>query len=163
MRRVPLALAAVAMLAVPTSILAVTLSSTPAGATTKLVCTKLTGSGGGTITIKKCNDTVVINGKVKADKNNKSMSGAATALVAGATGTLTWAPSGKTTVVHSLSAVASGQGPCKAKSMLYNATGEVTGGTSPYTSPGQRYSVKVCVTSNSKLKVSLAPGTNWTL
>jgi hypothetical protein len=161
MRRVPLALAAVVMLAVPTSILAVTLSAAPAGATAKLVCTKLSGSGAGTITIKKCNDTVVINGKVKPDKNNKSMSGAATALVAGATGTLHWTPSGQTTIVKSLSATAVGQGSCKAKDTQYDATGEVTGGTSKYTAAGQMYSVKVCVTT--KLKVSLAPGTNWTL
>jgi hypothetical protein len=139
----------------------VTLSSAPAGATTRLVCTKLSGSGASTITIKKCNDTVVINGKVKPDKNNKSMSGTATALVPNAMGTLTWSPSGETTKVKSLTANPSGQGPCKAKSTLYNATGEVTGGTSPYTSAGQMYSVKVCV--SSKLKVSLAPGTNWTL
>ena len=161
MRRVPLALAAVVMLAVPTSVLAMTLSASPAGATVKLVCTKLSGSGAGTITIKKCNDTVVINGKVKPDKLNKSMSGAATALVAGATGTLHWSPSGQTTIVHSNSAVAAGQGLRKAKDTMYNATGTVTGGTSKYTSAGQNYSVKVCVTS--KLKVSLAPGTNWTL
>jgi hypothetical protein len=161
MRRVPLALAAVVMLAVPTSILAVSLSAVPAGASVRLVCNKLSGSGASTITIKKCNDTVVINGKVKPDKNNKSMSGTATALVAGATGTLTWSPSGQTTIVHSFTATPSGQGTCKAKDTLYNATGEVTGGTSKYTSAGQMYSVKVCV--STKLKVSLAPGTTWSL
>jgi len=165
MRRLAVMVAAVTAFAVPVSIAAVTLTASPASASGTLTCAKLSGSGIGTITIKKCNDLAPKppKGTLKPDKNNKEMTGNGLDLVPGMSGTLTWSPSGETTIVESLTATAEGQGSCK-NSKFYEevATGEVIGGTSPYTSAGQTYSVNVCVASKS-LKISLPPGGSWTL
>jgi hypothetical protein len=165
MRRLAVMVAAVTAFAVPVSIAAVTLTASPASASGTLTCSKLSGSGIGAIIIKKCNDLAPKPPKntLKPDKQNKEMTGNGLDLVPGMSGTLTWSPSGETTTVESISATDIGQGTCKnSKFFEETATGEVTGGNSPYTSPGQMYSVDVCVASSND-KVSLAPGTSWTL
>jgi len=164
MRRLAVVLAAVTAFAVPASVAAVALSSTSAFAAGSLTCSKISGSGAGAITIKKCNDLAPKPPKntLKPDKNNKEMTGTATVLIPGSTGTLTWQPSQATTIVYSETATPEGQGPCKKSTDTeYTATGEVMGGTSTYTHSGDTYSVNVCVTS--KLKVYLPAGQSWTL
>ena len=145
--------------ALPTSIVAVGLTAGPAAAGGTLVCQKVGGSGSGTVTIKKCNDTVVINGKVKADKNNKTITGSGPSLVAG--GALTWQPSQQTTIVGGLTTTSPGQGICPTNWSEEDTTGSVTGGTSPYTHAGDTFSSKICV--NKHLKLKLAPGTSLNL
>jgi hypothetical protein len=142
-------------LAVPTSIAAVTLAAGPASASGTLTCTKISGSGSGTVTIKKCNDTV----GGKPDKTNKSLSGSGPSLVAG--GTLTWSPSGETTIIGSLTTTSPGQGICPANWSEEDSSGMVSGGTSPYTHSGDTFNSKICV--NKHLKVKLAPGTTLSL
>jgi uncharacterized Zn-binding protein involved in type VI secretion len=152
---------AVTTVAVPTSIAAVTLASGPAAASGgTLVCSKISGSGAGAITIKKCNDTVIINGKVKPDKANKTITGNGPSLVAG--GTLTFEPSGQTIVVGGLSTTAVGQGACKTNWVEEDTTGSVVAGsTSPYVHTGDTFASRICV--NKHLKVKLVADTTLAL
>jgi hypothetical protein len=159
-RRLTFLAAAVMAVAVPTSVAAVSLTAGPAAASGTLTCSKLSGSGAGTIIIKKCNDTTIIKGKVKPDHQNKTISGQGPSLVAG--GTLTWAPSGQTINVGNLVTTSPGQGVCPTKWSEEDTTGQVTAGsTSPYVHTGDTFSSKICV--SSKLKVKLAPGTTLSL
>ena len=165
MRRMFLFAVAVTTVAVPTSIAAVTLSAGPAAAGAgTLICTKISGSVGGTVVIKKCNDTVVVatkhGSKVKPDKNNKTLSGSGPSLVAG--GTLTWAPSGQTVNVGSLSTTSPGQGGCPTNWTEEDSTGSIAAGsTSPYVNTGDTFSSRICV--NKHLKVKLVAGTTLDL
>lgn len=165
MRRMFLFVVALTTVAVPTSIAAVTLSAGPAAAGTgTLICSKISGNGGGTVTIKKCNDKAEVATKhgnvLKPDKNNKTISGSGPSLVAG--GTLTWAPSGQTINVGSLTTTSPGQGACPTKWTEEDSTGSIAAGsTSPYVNTGDTFSSRICV--NSKLKVKLVAGTNLDL
>ena len=134
MRRLFMAATLAATLAVPATLVA---TSSPAFAASSITCKKLSGTITGTITISKC--------KPKAPKGekDKTLSGQAANLAAG--GTLTWAPSGKTTIVGSPNTTSPGQGACKAGSTEYDSTGTVTGGTSTYTHAGDAFSSKDCV------------------
>ncbi len=146
MRRVILAVAALAMMAVPVGITAVSLAPT-ANAGSSITCAKLSGTITGTITIKKC-----------SPKNNsyKSLSGTATQLASG--GKLTWAPGGQTTIVSEPSVSSPGQGACKPNNTEYISTGTVTGGTSTYTHVGDTFHSTDCV-SNKNSKIALLKGT----
>ncbi len=147
MRRLIMVVAAVVTVAVPTSIAAVALAPS-AGASSGTTCAKLSGSITGPITFKKCTFT---SGK---DKTNKSLVGSAAKLAGG--GTLTWSPSGQTTIVGSPSFSSPGQGACKAKYTEYIAHGTVTGGTSTHTQSGDSFSSTVCVKGS---KIELLKGT----
>jgi hypothetical protein len=156
---------AVTTVAVPTSIAAVTLAAGPAAASGgTLVCSKISGSGAGTVTIKKCNDTVIVTtkhgSKVKPDKTNKTISGSGPSLVAG--GTLTWAPSGQTVNVGSLTTTSPGQGGCPTAWTEEDSNGTIAAGsTSPYVHTGDTFSSRICV--NKHLKVKLVQGTTLAL
>ncbi len=149
MRRLILVLAAVATVAVPTSIATVVLAPT-AVAASGTTCAKLSGVVTSTITFKKCN---FVTGK---DKTNKTLSGRGLGLASG--GTLTWSPSGQTTVVGAPTFTSPGQGACKPKNTEYIAHGTVTGGTSTHTQAGDTFSATVCVKSSNN-KISLLKGT----
>jgi len=153
MRRLILVVTAVATVAVPTSIAVVTMAP-QAGAASGTTCAKLSGNVASTITFKKCFFT---SGK---DKTNKSLSGQGLSLASG--GTLTWAPSGQTTIVSAPSFTSPGQGSCKPKNTEYIANATVVGGTSTHTQSGDNFSATVCV-KNSNNKISLLKGTVATL
>lgn len=146
MRRVILGVAALAMMAVPVGITAVTLAPA-ANAGSSISCAKLSGTITGTVTIKKCSPK---------NKSYKSVSGLATQLASG--GTLTWAPGGQTTVVSEPSTTSPGQGACKPKNTEYISTGTVIGGTSAYTHVGDTFHSETCV-SNKNGKIALLKGT----
>jgi hypothetical protein len=148
MRRMFVAVAAAATLAVPAAAFLAT--SSPATASSSVSCKKVTGSISGTITMKSC---------TPKDKNNKSLSGIATQLATG--GTLTWSPSNGTTIVGNINTTSPGQGGCKNGSTEYDTTGTVTGGTSTYTHVNDTLTSRTCVTSKGKL--SLVKGTVATL
>ncbi len=153
MRRIIIAIAATAALAVPTSV-AVVGGSAPAFAASSITCGSVKGTITGSVAISKCLPLT------KAQKKtDKSASAPAASLATG--GTLTWTSSGLTTVT-SLSVASPGQGVCAAGSSEYDASGTVTGGNSDITHVGDTVSVKACVKSKGG-KISLAPGTRASL
>jgi hypothetical protein len=72
------------------------------------------------------------------------------------TGTLTWSPSGETTIVG-LSISSPGQGVCRTGSVEYDLTGSVAGGTSAYGGTGEPVSAQTCLHPSGRL--SLVRGT----
>jgi hypothetical protein len=153
MRRIIIAVAATAALAVPTSV-AVVGSSAPAFAASSIQCASVKGTITGSVAIGKCSPLT------KAQKKtDKSASAPAASLQSG--GTLTWTSSGLTTVT-SLSVASPGQGLCPVGSSEFDATGSVTGGNSDITHAGDAVSVKVCVKSKGG-KISLLKGTTAAL
>lgn len=141
---------ATAALSIPASVALVGVPAVAGAAGSSVSCASVKGTITGSVTIGKCTP------KNKADK---SASGAAASLTSG--GTITWSPSGQTTMT-SLTVSSPGQGPCKKNTSEYIATGSVTGGTSTYTHSGDAVSVKVCVSSKTG-KISIAPGTTAAL
>jgi hypothetical protein len=144
-----LAALAATSLALPTAVAFGVTSS--ASASSSVTCKKVSGVITGTITIKSCKP------KNAADK---TLSGNAGLLAGG--GTLTWAPSGDTTVVSSITTTSPGQGACKTGSTEFDSTGTVTGGTSTYTIVGDTLSSRTCVSTKTN-KISLVKGTTLTL
>jgi hypothetical protein len=148
MRRMIIAAAALAALATPASLFVVG-GSTMAGATPKsLVCTKLSGTSTGTVTISGC-------AVPTADKTTyASASGKSSSLAKG--GTVTWKSSGKTTIFKVTVKASTG---CPTGDLTEKATGSVTGGTAAtaVTSKSQPVSLTVCV--SSKGVISLKSGT----
>lgn len=144
MRRMILMVAALATVAVPTSIAVVTLAPA-ASAGVSLTCAKLSGSESGSVTTKKCSVT-------KADKKTyKELTAPnATALEAG--GTLKWSSSGTTTVISKPTLTNAPAGACPSKDSGIIATGTVTGGTSAVTHSGDTFRAEVCISSKGKLK-----------
>jgi hypothetical protein len=147
MRRLILMVAAVATVAVPTGIAVVTMAPA-AGAASGTTCSKMTGNISTNVVFKKC---LFTSGK---DKTNKTLSGKTSALATG--GTLTWAPSGQTTIVGSPTFTSPGQGACKPKNTEYVAHATVTGGTSTHTKVGDTFASTVCLKAS---KLSLLKGT----
>jgi len=121
-----------------------------AGAASGTTCSKASGNASSTITLKKCS---FATGK---DKTNKSLSGQTTSLASG--GTLTWSPSGQTTIIGPPSFTSVGQGGCKTNNTEYDASGTVVGGTSTHTQAGDTFSARVCL-NNKNNKISLVKGT----
>ena len=150
MRRMITAAVALAALATPASLFMVG-GSTVAGATPKsLVCTGLSGSSSGTVTISKC-------AVPTADKATyASASAKATTLITG--GSIKWTSSGKTTIFKIKVKSSTG---CAGGALTEIATGSVTGGTAAtaVTSVGQPVSLKVCVQTTGTKAISLYPGT----
>jgi hypothetical protein len=110
-----------------------------------VACSKVSGTAGGTVTFSKCTPSSSSDKKASAS---------------GLTGSLTWTPSGGTTVT-SLSESSPGQGSCKKNSVEEDLYGSVVGGTSTYTATGDPVSASVCVASSGK--VSLVKGTTFAL
>jgi hypothetical protein len=148
MRRLLLVVAAVATVAVPSSIAVVALAP-PATAAVSLTCTKLSGSVSGPVTVKKCS-------VVKADKKLYKTLTATSGIDLASGGTLTWSSSGTTTVIGAPT-VTSPTGNCPTKDSEELATGTVTGGSSAVTHAGDTFRAEVCITSKNKIK--LAKGT----
>ncbi len=148
MRRFIMMVAAVATVAVPTSI-ALVVTSPPAFAGVSLTCTKLKGTTNGPVTVKKCSVT-------KADKTLYKTLTASSAIDLATGGTLTWSSSGQTVTVGSPT-LTSPSGNCPAKDSEELAQGTVTGGSSTITHAGDTFRAEVCI--SSKGKISLAKGT----
>jgi hypothetical protein len=148
MRRTLVSLAAVASLALPAVFMVG--GAAPASASSGVVCKKLTGTAGGSITIKSC---------TPKDKQHKSATGSSATLTNG--GPITWSPAGDQTVISAPATTVVGQGLCKKGSTEIDATAQVTGGNSSYTQVGDQISGKICL--SSKGKVSLVKGTTFTL
>jgi hypothetical protein len=148
MRRLILVVAAVATVALPTSI-AVVAAAPQAGATVTLTCAKLKGTTNGPVTASKCAVS-------KADKKLYKKLTAPSAISLATGGTLTWSSSGQTVTIGS-PALSSGSGHCPSKDTEEIATGTVTGGTSAVTHAGDSFRVDVCI--SSKGKISNAKGT----
>jgi hypothetical protein len=144
MRRLIMSATAVVALATPAALLAVG-NATPAGAASKssVSCTALTGTTKGTVTVSKC---------TPASATNKTVTGTSLKLATG--GTLTWAPSGQTTIVSKPKLTVGGKA-CAKGSTEEVATGSVTGGTSKYTKKGDVFSASVCLTGT---KVNILKG-----
>ena len=144
MRKLPVVLALVSALAVPSAV-AVGLSGT-AGAATTPSCGTLTGTAATTVTISKC--TPVKAGYTSASGKSSSLENG---------GTLTWSSSKKTTTIAKpkLTKVTN---KCGSGYTEEKATGKITGGSSTYTKKGETFTAYVCV--GAKLK--LAPGTRAT-
>jgi hypothetical protein len=150
MRRMIIAVAALAALATPASLIAVGGSTVAGAAATpkSLVCTTLSGSASGTVKISGC-------AVPAADKKTyASASGKSASLAKG--GTVTWSTSKKTTIFKVTVKASTG---CPSGSTTEIATGSVTGGTAAtaVTSKGQKVSLTVCVTKAGAL--SLKKGT----
>jgi hypothetical protein len=148
MRRLILVVAAVATVAVPTSIAVVALAP-PATAAVSLTCSKLSGTTNGPVTAKKCS-------VIKADKKTYKSLTAPSAIDLATGGTLTWSSSGTTTVIGAPT-VTSPTGNCPTKDTEELATGTVSGGTSAVTHAGDTFRAEVCISSKGKIK--LAKGT----
>jgi hypothetical protein len=153
MRRLVLSAAALAALATPASLFVVG-GSSPAGATTpaSLVCTKVSGSAGGKVTISGCNVPT-------ADKGSYASASAPKGLSLDTGGTITWSTSKKTTIFSITSALQEGSA-CKhvANTGEVVATGKVTGGTAAVTKKNQVVSVSICL-NKTTAAISIAPGT----
>jgi len=134
MRRILVVVAACTSLAVPATVVGVTMGAGPASAVESVQCGKLTGSILGNVTIKGC---------VPKNKADKSVTGAAGALASG--GTLTWSPGGQTTVVGAPTYSPITPGQCKKGWSEYETSGSVTGGTSSYTHAGDSVRSLTCV------------------
>ncbi len=147
-RRLIMVVAAVATVAVPSSIALVT-QAPPAFASVSLTCAKLKGTTSGPVVVKKCSVS-------KANKKLYKTLTAPSAISLATGGTLTWSSSGQTVTVGS-PALSSPTGNCKPKDTEELATGTVTGGTSTVTHAGDSFRAEVCITS--KGKISLAKGT----
>jgi len=141
MRRLILMVAAVATVAVPTSI-ALVAQAPPAFASVSLTCAKLKGTTNGPVTAKKCSVT-------KADKKLYKTLTAPSAIDLATGGTLTWSSSGQTVTVGS-PALSSPSGNCPSKDTEELATGTVTGGTSTITHAGDTFRAEVCITSKAR-------------
>jgi hypothetical protein len=100
-----------------------------------VACSSVKGNTAGTISVGKCSPE---------SKVDKAATGPGAETASGLT--LTWSPSGQTTVLSALSVSSPGQGGCPAGSTEYDVTGTVTGGTSTYTSVGGTVSAHLCVT-----------------
>jgi hypothetical protein len=113
-------------------------------------CSALTGTITGNVTVSSC---------TPANKKYASASAATSTLASGG-GTVTWTPSGKTTVI----AVTFKQAgtACPAGTSEYEAKGSVTGGTAKYTKTGDKVKVDVCVNTTTGA-ITLAPGTKVAL
>jgi len=151
MRRVIMGVAALAMMAVPVGVATITLAPAATAGGASITCAKLSGTSSGPITIKKCSFK---------DKQNKSLGGSALKLATG--GTLTWSPSGQTTIVAQPTITPLGQGSCKPKNTEYLTTGSVTGGTSTHTKAGDTFHSYTCV-NNTSGKLTLLKGTTLEL
>jgi hypothetical protein len=154
MRRIVTSVAALAFVATPISLLAVG-GAAPSGAASKpasIVCTKVSGSVTGKVTVSGC--TVP-----KADKTKyASASASVTTLAHG--GTLTWSSSKGTTKISKPSTSTTGTA-CKS----VKGTGEIAakgtvlkGSTAVITPTGQAFAVDVCLNTTSGA-ISIAPGT----
>jgi hypothetical protein len=130
--------------------IAVVAAAPSAGASSGTYCSKLSGNAAGTVTFKKC---TFVTGK---DKTNKTLVGNGTSLAAG--GSLTWEPSGQTTVVGAPSFTAEGQASCKKNNTEYVVNGSVVGGSSTHTHSGDTFSTTVCL-NNKNNKIALLKGT----
>jgi hypothetical protein len=150
MRRFILTASVIACLAIPAGLAG---GSSTAFAASSVSCKALKGTiSSGVITGKGC---------TPKDKLNKTFTGSTTAL-AGGTGTLTWSPSAKTTIIHTTVSGGTSQGLCGKGYIEYDATGTVTGGTSTYTHVGDVVSGKACV-NGAKGKITLVKGTFFLL
>lgn len=118
--------------AVTVSSIGGTSPSTPAGVynyTAPVVCSKVSGTLGGSIAIAKC---------TPKSKSNVSA-------VLDPTGTFfTWAPSGQTTTVSLSAPYSLGQGACPKGHVEWVYSGTVTGGTSTYTTNGDLFGAVAC-------------------
>jgi hypothetical protein len=144
MRKLPVVLALVSALAVPSAV-AVGLAGT-AGATTTPSCGKLTGTAATTVTISEC---------TPAKAGYTSASGKSSSLLNG--GSLTWSSSKKTTTIAKPT-LTKETNKCGKGYSEEKATGKITGGTSTYTKKGETFTAYVCVGAELKL----APGTRAT-
>ncbi len=109
------------------------------------VCSKLSGTISGNLSIKKCTPTSTTYVKAK---------GLASALTS--SGTFKWSTSGKTTEVQDTLS-SPGQGSCVSGSVERDVFGYVVGGTSKYTKSGDLVFVKMCQSATGAL--TLVPGT----
>jgi len=148
MRRLILVVAAVASVALPTSIAVVT-AAPQAGAAVSLTCAKLKGTTNGPVSAFKCSVS-------KADKKLYKKLTAPSAISLATGGTLTWSSSGQTVTIGSPT-LSGASGHCPSKDTEEIATGTVTGGSSTITHAGDSFRVDVCI--SSKGKVSNAKGT----
>ena len=110
------------------------------------VCTKLSGTISGTITISKC-----------TPKSTSYVSAAGKASALTSNGTFKWSPSAKTTKVSD-TVSSPGRGSCAAGSIERDVVGTVTGGTAKkYAAAGDLVSVRMCQSAAGKL--TLVSGT----
>jgi hypothetical protein len=149
MRRMMLTVAVAATLALPASLVAVSVGATGAGATTTphAVCAKMKGSETGTVVTSKCTFTPALS--KTAAKAFKDLTGNSAQLAEG--GTLHWT-NGETTIVGAPTLTTPKAGTCPPKDTAAHAVGTVTGGTSTVTHSGNTFSVTVCIASNGKIK-----------
>ena len=116
--------------------------SATAGAQETLQCNKVTGTTTGEVTVKSCRP---------GNRTDKSASGPAHVLVNG--GTLTWKPSGQTTIVGGISHMVRTPDTCKTGWTEYNTTGLVISGTSTYTKVGDHLNALTCVSKTGKITI----------
>jgi Bacterial Ig-like domain (group 3) len=115
-------------------------------ASPSLSCARLAGKATSMIKVAICTPFSAANRSARAPGSILSSGG-----------TLTWSRSGQTTVV-SLTSSSPGQGACPRKSVEYDLSGDVTGGTSLYTLAFDPVSMRVCESIRSH-SVKLVPGT----
>jgi hypothetical protein len=144
MRRFKIVTATAMAISIPTSVAVVGIS-TPAFAATKVSCASLSGTATGKVTVGKCSPKA---------KTNVSVSGASSSLLTG--GTITWAPSGQTSVIQ-LTVKSPGKGGCAKGNTEEDASGSVTGGSSTYTHIGDAVAIKACFAKKGG-KLSLVKG-----
>ncbi len=110
-----------------------------------VVCRKVAGRAGGSITVSKCTPTS------KSD----------TSATLDPTGTFfTWTPSGQTTTI-SVTPSPVGQGSCPKNKVEWDYSGTVTGGTSTYSTVGDAVSGITCASKSGSL--ALLKGTTFDL
>ena len=159
MRRTSMFVAAVAAVAMPASLAAMSFSGTASASTpTSIKCSKLSGNINTTIKItgSKC--------KAKPPKGYGNISFDALALEGG--GTLNWTGAGDSITVSAPSTTSPGQGACAHGYTEEDSTGTVTAGTDhagTYDSSlaGGTYTSRTCV--NGAGKITLVKHTSFTL
>jgi hypothetical protein len=150
MRRFAVGASVVSALAVAAT-LALGAMTGAAFAVSHVTCKKLTGTVAGSFTVTTCSPF---------NAAYKSASAKTTSLASGS-GTLKWAPSGKTTMIHS-SFTNRGQGGCALGSQEYDVAGSVVkGGTATYTPVGDVVKGRACLSGTGS--ITLVPGTSLSL
>jgi hypothetical protein len=116
---------------------------------TGVACKKVSGTATGTFTISSC---LPLNSKYLT-------AGAKTSSLATGSGTITWKPSLKTTIIKT-TFTPKGHGGCGTGNE-FDIAGSVKGGTATYTHIGDIIKARICDSTAGSL--SLVPGTTMTL
>jgi Bacterial Ig-like domain (group 3) len=118
-------------------------------ATPSLACSRLSGKASTSIKFSLCTPFSTLNRTARAPGSLLSSGG-----------TITWIRSAQTSVV-SLTSTSPGQGACPRNFVEHDLSGDVTGGSSVYTLPGDPVSIRLC--ENARYAVRLVTGTTANL